>query len=319
MIAVSPIKNQELVMLKITVFVLTIAIAAATALGQAPTLRIVQSDGPNLPADLFYGNIRVKPLRLRPGTNQVITIDDADFFVNEQYVDFLGRFPDQGGFDYWTAQITSCGSNAACIYSRRVGVSAAFFVEAEFQRTGSFVYRTFKGGLGRLPDYAEFGPDRRTVIEGPNLEQTKQAYALNFVQRAEFMTKYAGQQDGPSFVNALVATIQQTSGVSLNAATQASMLSQYNTGSDMNSSRARALRVAIDDGAFGQAEYNRAFVLMQYFGYLRRNPNDAPDANFSGFTFWLNKLNSFDGDFRKAEMVKAFITSSEYRQRFGTN
>lgn len=299
-------------MLKITVFVLAFAIAAATALGQAPTLRIVQSDGPNLPADLFYGNIRVKPLRLRPGTNQVITIDDSDFFVNEQYVDFLGRFPDQGGFDYWTSQITSCGGNAACIYSRRVGVSAAFFVEAEFQRTGSFVYRTFKGGLGRLPDYAEFGPDRRTVIEGPNLEQTKQAYALNFVQRPEFVTKYNAAPDGPSFVNALSATLQLSSGVSLSAGTQQAMLSQYNTGgSDINLSRARALRVAIDDASFGNAEYNRAFVLMQYFGYLKRNPDTG------GFNFWQDVLNNREVNNYRG-MVCAFITSVEYQQRFGT-
>ena len=65
------------------------------------------------------------------------------------------------------------------------------------------------------------------------------------------------------------------------------------------------------------AEYNRAFVLMQYFGFLRRNPNDAPDTDHSGFDFWLTKLNQFNGNYIDAEMVKAFITSMEYRQRFG--
>ena len=64
--------------------------------------------------------------------------------------------------------------------------------------------------------------------------------------------------------------------------------------------------------------YARAFVLMQYFGYLRRNPNDAPDTNFDGYNFWLNKLTQFNGDFVQAEMVRAFIDSSEYRRRFGT-
>jgi len=58
-------------------------------------------------------------------------------------------------------------------------------------------------------------------------------------------------------------------------------------------------------------------VLMQYFGYLRRNPNDAPDGNFVGYDFWLDKLNSFNGDFNRAEMVKAFLSSAEYRRRFG--
>ena len=72
-----------------------------------------------------------------------------------------------------------------------------------------------------------------------------------------------------------------------------------------------------EDADFARAEKSRAFVLMQYFGYLRRNPDDPPDTNFDGYNFWLNKLNQFDGNFVQAEMVKAFITSIEYRQRFG--
>src|SRR5437899_8830855 len=80
--------------------------------------------------------------------------------------------------------------------------------------------------------------------------------------------------------------------------------------------RARALRRVAENSTLAQQEFNRAFVLMQYFGYLRRNPNDAPDGNFAGYDFWLNKLNQFNGDFVQAEMVKAFITSSEYRNRF---
>lgn len=298
-------------MLKLTGFVLAFALTAVTALGQAPTLRIVQTDGPDLPADLFYGSIKVKPLRLRPGTNTPITIDDSDFYVSQQYVDFLGRFPDAGGFSYWKGQIDSCNGNAACIYSRRVGVSAAFFVEAEFQRTGSFVYRTFKGGLGRLPDYDEFGPDRRTVIEGPTLEQTKQAYALNFVQRTGFVTKYNTFDTADSFSQELINTIQATSGVNL-AGIKAAMVSEYNTGgSDVTLSRARALRVAIDDTSFANAEFNRAFVLMQYFGYLKRNPDSG------GFTFWQNVLNNLEPNNYRG-MVCAFITSREYQERFGS-
>jgi hypothetical protein len=62
---------------------------------------------------------------------------------------------------------------------------------------------------------------------------------------------------------------------------------------------------------------NRSFVQMEYFGYLRRNPNDAPDKNFTGYDFWLNKLNAAGGNYINSEMVRAFITSSEYRGRFG--
>jgi len=79
----------------------------------------------------------------------------------------------------------------------------------------------------------------------------------------------------------------------------------------------RALRRAADNSTLAQQEFNRAFVLMQYFGYLRRNPNDAPDSNFDAYNFWLTKLNSFNGNFLNAEMVKAFLLSDEYKHRFG--
>ncbi|MET0645412.1 MAG: SBBP repeat-containing protein [Pyrinomonadaceae bacterium] len=67
----------------------------------------------------------------------------------------------------------------------------------------------------------------------------------------------------------------------------------------------------------GDSDSGNAFVLMEYFGYLRRDPDAAPDADFSGYNFWLGKLDSFSGDYRRAEMVKGFISSDEYRRRFG--
>ena len=76
------------------------------------------------------------------------------------------------------------------------------------------------------------------------------------------------------------------------------------------------LRRVIEDADFRQAEFGRAFVLMQYFGYLRRNPHNQPDTDFAGYDFWLGKLNQFGGNFVEAELVKAFITSTEYRHRF---
>jgi len=72
-----------------------------------------------------------------------------------------------------------------------------------------------------------------------------------------------------------------------------------------------------ENAEFQRRQFNKAFVLMQYFGYLRRNPNDPPDTDYGGYNFWLVKLDQFNGNFVQAEMVKAFITSSEYRQRFG--
>jgi hypothetical protein len=95
-----------------------------------------------------------------------------------------------------------------------------------------------------------------------------------------------------------------------------SLVAGLNAGTE---TRATVLRKVTEQEELSLREVNRAFVLMQYFGYLRRNPNDAPDADFSGYNFWLNKLNASNGDFRAAEMVKAFISSAEYRKRFGLN
>jgi hypothetical protein len=75
--------------------------------------------------------------------------------------------------------------------------------------------------------------------------------------------------------------------------------------------------MVVEDSDFKLREFNRAFVLLQYFGYLRRNPDDTPDTDFAGYDFWLNKLNQFIGNYERAEMVRAFINSQEYRQRFG--
>src|SRR5947207_5983493 len=115
--------------MKLAIATLIIAIMAVVALGQAPTLQIVTSD-PNLPSELFYGSVKVKPLRVRPGTNPpvFITIDDSDFYVQEQYIDFLNRMPDNSGFQFWLNNITVCGSDAGCKEVRRIDTSAAFFL-----------------------------------------------------------------------------------------------------------------------------------------------------------------------------------------------
>ena len=69
---------------------------------------------------------------------------------------------------------------------------------------------------------------------------------------------------------------------------------------------------------FSRREFDRTFVFMQYFGHLRCAPNDPRDVDFAGYDFWLAKLEEFSGDYRRAEMVKAFVSSIEYRARFQT-
>jgi len=235
--------------------------------------------------------------------------DDSQFFVRQHYRDLLGREPDVAGLAYWTSQLTECGNDAACLRSRRIGVSAAFFIEGEFQQTGAFVYRLYKSALARQPRFAEFSEDRGQVISDGNLESSRQSLALAFVQRPEFMQRYPATLTAEQFTDGLLSSIGRSSRADL-AAQRDSLIALFD-GTD--SGRAAIVRLVAENPSFIQAEYNRTFVLMQYFGYLRR------DADQGGYDFWLNVLNTkLPGDQNGYRaMICAFITSSEYQLRFG--
>ncbi len=316
-------------MRKFIVAALVVACAAAGALGQsqsAPTLRIIAEDGNKLPAELMYGNTKVKPLRLRPGTNTPITIRDTDFFVQQQYVDFLGRFPDQGGFAFWQGNITQCGNNQGCIDAQRVNVSAAFFLSIEFKESGFLVYRTHRAAFGNLPGKPvpvvreNFIPESRSiaadVIVGTDgwperLRNNKNAYMLAFVGRSDFRAAYPSSMTPTEFVDKL----NTTAGNVLDDAERNALIGEL-TANNTDAGRASVLLKVAEDGTLHERELNSAFVFMQYVGYLKRNPDDLPDTNFAGFQFWLDKLNQFNGDFVRAEMVRAFLDSIEYNARF---
>jgi hypothetical protein len=234
---------------------------------------------------------------------------DADmYFVRQQYLDFLGREPDYQGLLYWTGELDRCGTDAHCLSARRIDISAAFFMEAELQQTGSYVYRLYKGALGRKLNYEEYSADRQKVVGGADLEANKQAFAEEFVTRTEFVEKYSQATGAESFVDSLLATIKQTSGADLSSQ-RGTLIESYNSGTTMSQSRANALTKAIEEKGFKEAEYNSTFVQMEYFGYLKR------DAEVEGFQFWLNVLeNKEPGNYRG--MVCSFITSAEYQQRF---
>ncbi|HEV7858018.1 MAG TPA: fibronectin type III domain-containing protein [Pyrinomonadaceae bacterium] len=234
---------------------------------------------------------------------------DADmYFVRQQYLDFLGREPDHLGLLYWTSELDKCGTDAPCLNQRRVDISAAFFMEAELQQTGSYVYRLYKGALGRRLSYEEYSADRQKVVGGDDLDASKKAFAGEFVKRHEFTEKYSQATGAESFVDSLLASLQQTSGADLSNQRSA-LIESYNGGANMNESRALALTKAIDVTAFKDAEYNPSFVLMEYFGYLKRNPETE------GFQFWLNVLDNKEPRNYRG-MVCSFITSAEYQLRF---
>jgi uncharacterized protein (TIGR03118 family) len=362
-------------------------------------------------------------------------VDDAQFFVRQQYFDFLNREPDTSGFNFWVNQITSCGTDQQCIELKRINVSAAFFLSIEFQKTGVPAYLAEKAAFGGLPRYGAFMRDVQAlqkdyVFGAPGaaaqLEANKQAFFDEFVIRPAFAAKYnslsnenfvfqlfanaelntttaelyiaklTGSQVVPpnsSPATGVVVLRQAVSGPNVSISLSLNGLSSAETdahlhgpaASDENGgiifalpggefrdfqsqlstarlrdlsrgllyvdvhtvnfpngeiraqlprilfvpdmiirsldagiiTRAQALRLIVESDFLRMEEFNRAFVLMEYFGYLRRNPDDPPDNNLSGFNFWLAKLNQFNGNFVQADMVKAFIKSTEYRRRFG--
>jgi hypothetical protein len=274
-----------------------------------------------------------------PPTNP---IDTPDFFVKQHYLDFLNRAADPAGLSFWTNEITSCGTDQTCISAKRVNVSAAFYLSIEFQETGYLVERMYKSAFGdaqgtstfngthTLPvpivRFSEFLPDTQTIGGGvqvgvgnwqAQLEANKVSFADAFVRRTTFTNAYANTLTPAQFVDSLFAK----AGVAPSTADRNKAIGEF--GAAVNTAdfaaRGRALRDVAENTTLSANEFNKAFVLMQYFGYLRRNPNDSPETglNYSGYDFWLTKLNQFNGNFANADMVKAFITSTEYRQRFG--
>jgi hypothetical protein len=418
-----------------------------------------------------------------PATNP---IDSAQFFVRQNYLDFLNREPDTAGFNFWVNEITSCGANAACIEQKRINVSGAFFLSIEFQQTGYLAYLTHRSAYGPNATggspapilYGNFMRDvqalQKDFVFGQAgadavLEANKVAYFNEFVTRPEFVSKYPSTLTNEQYVDNLLATAglspsqvrqfvvnitnsqevppavpttttgaarpasfgtarfqfndaqtamtfnatinnidvsgSQTAdtndnlvaahihaGASVapgvngpvvwgffgapfndnnpndqvffasstgvggtfsgkwdapegNGTTLAAQLSNLREGrayinfhtrqfgggeirgnfpaadsfrnalvAGLNGStetRATVLRKIAEAGELQTREFNAAFVAMEYFGYLRRDPDTA------GYNFWLNKLNAFNGNFITSEMVKAFLSSSEYRQRFG--
>jgi predicted extracellular nuclease len=236
-------------------------------------------------------------------------LDTPEYFVRQHYIDFLGREPDEVGFNFWSDQILGCAGDSDCVQRRTVNVSAAYFLSIEFQETGALVDGMYRASYGRAPRFAEFIPDSSSVASGvvvgrgdwaQKLAANKQAFIDGWMTRPEFRAAYDGLSNA-SYVDALIGHAGGFNG-DRNALVN---------GLNANTlSRSGALRQIVENEGFAGAKRNASFVMMEYFGYLRRDPDE------SGYNFWLSKLNQFGGNFEQAEMVKAFIVSGEYRDRF---
>ena len=238
-------------------------------------------------------------------------LNTPEYFVRQHYLDFLGREPDESGFNFWSDQMLECGADAACSERRAINVSAAYFLSIEFQQTGGFVDSLHRISYGARPTFAEFMPEARALGQGvivgnadwaQHLAANKQAFIDGWVARPEFRAAYDGLSNS-QYVDALISH----TGVDFSPGEREGLVNSLANGTQ---TRSGVLQSIAEDERFANGKRNEMFVMMQYFGYLRRDP----DA--SGYAFWLNKLNQFGGNFEQAEMVKAFIVSGEYRARF---
>jgi hypothetical protein len=253
--------------------------------------------------------------------------DTTSFFVRQNYLDFLNREPDASGSTFWQNEINQCGANAQCIEVKRINVSAAFFLSIEFQTTGFEAYLTHKAAFGvsatgsPVPvTYLNFMHDTQELGKGyvvgaagadAVLAANKAAYFSEFVTRSAFLTAYPLSMTNAQYVDKLLTT----AGLPTTGTFRDSLVNGMNNSTE---TRASVLQKIAENSTLRTQEFNKAFVLMEYFGYLRRDPNAAPDSDYSGYNFWLAKLNQFNGDYIASEMVKAFITAQETRGRFGT-
>jgi hypothetical protein len=246
-----------------------------------------------------------------PVDDSLNPLDTPEYFVRQHYLDFLGREPDESGFNFWSDQMLDCGVDAGCLERRRINVSAAYFLSIEFQQTGGLVDGLYRASYGVRPQFAEFMPDTATiahdvVVGRAGWEQllaaNKQAFLDEWVNRPAFRATY-DLLTNDRYVDSLIAH----TGIIFTPSERDALVNGLTFAT---LTRAAVLQRIAEDPRFVAAKSNEAFVMMEYFGYLRR------DADAEGFQFWLNKLNQFDGNFEQAEMVKAFIVSGEYRERF---
>ena len=231
-------------------------------------------------------------------------LDNDDFFIRQQYRDFLGREPDPAGLQGWHDVLNNCGTTVQPPCDR-IEVSAGFFRSEEFQGRGYFIYR-FYSSVGKIPVYEEFTPDFAKVsgfLTNQELEARKVAFVNEFMARAEFQTKYSSTFNSPSaYVDALLQTVGLPNHPSRGG--WVALLTASNT----SQNRGTVLRQLVESSEVYNKYYNEAFVLMQYFGYLRR----TADASYVN---WIQTMNSIGGDYRI--MINGFMNSAEYRKRFG--
>jgi len=262
------------------------------------------------PSGVSLGDIASATITIQDNSNDAIggsnPIEGVRFYISQQYLDFLGRLPDETGLLNWTHTLGTCpdgGYGTANPTCDRIHIAKSTFQSEEFQTRGYWAYRFYEVAFSRRPTYAEFTPDmasvggRRSPLEEA---QSKQQYTSEFVLRAEFTQKYAALSDPAQYVDALLVSAGVPQLASRNALIEALRSGQQ--------TRAEVLREIVEAREVEAKFYTRGFVSMMYYGFLRRDPDAV------GFENYVRKL---DAAWDPRAVTFDFIYSTEYLGRFG--
>lgn len=278
-----------------------VQVAASAPFGDY-TIRLQSNSGETA---FVPGAITVDPAAAAPTANPV---DDFRFFVNQHYADMTGRNADPAVADKLIAQLNQCGTRVDCLRNTRVDISTNLLV-TELPSNALFLNTLYASVLGRRPKLTEFESDRTLLMSEEDQERARITLLTAFMQRPEFKKKYAATMKPAEFVDAIIATVTQTSGIDLSAERDDLVA----LADDPNAGRAAVLTRVATRSDIVDAQYNPTFVTFQYFSFLRRDPDET------GFNSLVNTLKSKplrDGVAARA-MVCSFLNSEEYQSRFG--
>jgi hypothetical protein len=252
------------------------------------------------------GAITIDPAVAAPIANPV---DDSRFFVTQHFADMTGRAADPAAMDKLTTQLLQCGVKADCLRTARLDISTSLMVN-EMPSTALFLTGLYSSSLGRRPKLTEFESDRAVLLnEKEDQERGRMALATAFVQRQEFQRKYPLTMKSTEFVDAILATVVQSSGVD-SSANKDTLIALVD---DPTGGRAAVLTKLATQSEIVDAQYNQTLVLFQYFAFLRRDPDDT------GFAYWTNLLKNkpLRDTGTARSLVCSFLNSEEYQSRFG--
>ena len=235
-------------------------------------------------------------------------VDDSRFFVTQHFADLTGRSADPAAIEKMATQLAQCGNRAECLRTR-LDIATNLLVN-ELPSSALFLNSLYSSALGRRPKLTEFESDRVLLMgDKEDQERARTALATAFVQRQEFLRKYPATMKPAEFVDAILATVLQSSGVDL-AADKDTLVGLLE---DPNAGRANVVTRLATQTAIVDAQYNPTLVTFQYFAFLRRDPDET------GFAYWMNMMKNkpLRDPGAARSLVCSFVNSEEYQSRFG--